>query len=229
MKLIYSLVMFVFIFCSCTKNKIHSPKGAIDIFTTLYLNASQGLKDVKYIHTSKINYLNNEIVEIIPNVYVPEITQNIFFIKDSSFYTIKSEKENFLLSNIIYGEEKSVFIKESGAVFYKGEVPFYRKRKDLKDTIMFDKTYKRFEIQNKYGISRYYIFMTDTILPYSFNKIIDKDYSGRLERIDSYDKKQDIFITVQMLHREKWDKEAQDIFDFNLFVKNRNKNNGTLK
>ncbi|WP_346986137.1 hypothetical protein [Chryseobacterium sp. POE27] len=37
--------------------------------------------------------------------------------------------------------------------------------------------------------TRFYIYPTDTILPYSIYKHAEKDYHGRLERIDSYNKK----------------------------------------
>ncbi|WP_228455557.1 hypothetical protein [Chryseobacterium potabilaquae] len=65
------------------------------------------------------------------------------------------------------------------------------------------------------------MYPTDTILPYSLYKHIDKDYSGRIERIDSYNKTQDIFVTLQIIPRAKWDREAKEIFDFNTFVKQR--------
>jgi hypothetical protein len=56
------------------------------------------------------------------------------------------------------------------------------------------------------------------------NVLIDefgKDYHGRIERIDSYDKKKDIFVTLQLIPRKNWDDNAEEIFEFNHFVKNR--------
>lgn len=66
-----------------------------------------------------------------------------------------------------------------------------------------------------------YIYQTDTILPYSFYKHTENDYEGRLERIDSYNKEDDIFVTLQLLPRKRWDDSAKELFEFNHFVKNR--------
>jgi hypothetical protein len=48
---------------------------------------------------------------------------------------------------------------------------------------------------------------------------LEKDYHGRIERIDSYDKKKDIFVTLQLIPRKNWDDTAKEIFEFNNFVK----------
>jgi hypothetical protein len=55
-------------------------------------------------------------------------------------------------------------------------------------------------------------------------KQADIDYKGRIERIDSYNKKQDIFVTLQLIPKKNWDKEAQDFFEFNQFANKKNKN-----
>ena len=85
--------------------------------------------------------------------------------------------------------------------------------------MLFNKKYKRFEVNSAKNFSRYYIFPTDTILPYSIYRHAEIDYGGRLERIDSYNKDKDIFVTLQLLPRKNWDEEASEIFEFNEFVK----------
>lgn len=80
------------------------------------------------------------------------------------------------------------------------------------------KAFKRFQIASKENFSIFYINKTDTILPYSLNPIADRDYGGRLERIDSYDKKKDLFTTVILLPRKNLDKEAEEIFEYNHVV-----------
>lgn len=93
----------------------------------------------------------------------------------------------------------------------------------MKDTILFGKTYKRFEINSPQSYSRYYVYQTDTILPYSLYKHAEIDYKGRIERIDTYNKKQDIFVTLQLLPKKKWDEEAKDVFKFNEFINKKSK------
>jgi len=119
---------------------------------------------------------------------------------------------------------KSVYKKRSGAIFTKDWIPNYQHRRKLSDTILFNKKYLRFEVNSPFSYTRYYVNKTDTILPYSLYKQADIDYKGRIERIDSYNKKQDIFVTLQLIPKKNWDKEAQDFFEFNQFANKKNKN-----
>ena len=49
--------------------------------------------------------------------------------------------------------------------------------------------------------------------PIHYTNKLDKDYKGRIERIDSYNKKKKgHFVTLQLLPRAKWDKDAKEIF-----------------
>ena len=43
-------------------------------------------------------------------------------------------------------------------------------------------------------------------------------YGGRIERIDLYNKQNDVFISLQLLPRKEWDSEAKNIFEFNDFI-----------
>ena len=89
--------------------------------------------------------------------------------------------------------------------------------------MLFKKNYKRFEINSPWNYTRYYIYPTDTILPYSLYKEADEDYHGRIERIDSYDKQKDIFVSMQLIPRKNWDSEAEELFRFNHFIESRKK------
>ena len=111
-----------------------------------------------------------------------------------------------------------VWKKKEGAVFSKEWIPNYRNRKKLSDTVLFGKQYKRFEINSPWNYTRFYIYPTDTILPYSLYRHAEQDYHGRLERIDSYNKKNDIFVTLQLIPRKSWDEAARELFEFNRFV-----------
>lgn len=219
MKKIIFLFISSFFFLSCDKS-IKSEQGGIDIISNVYFNASKGLDDHKQFHISKLNYINDEIIELVPNIEDPEEVQNVIYLKDTTFYKSHTLDES---KSMIFKEEeatetaKSVYKKKTGAIWVKVPIFDFEKRKDISDTILYNnkKKYKRFEIRTADNYSVYYVFQTDTILPYSLNPIADKEYKGRLERIDSYDKEKDLFSTIWLVPRKKLDQEALNIFKFN--------------
>lgn len=217
-KIILLLFVMPLFLISCDKT-IKSEKGAIDIISNVYFNASKGLTDHKQFYISKINYVNDDIIELVPNIQAPEFIDSVYYIKDTLFYQPKAFEE---AKSIIFKEEqvrgspKSIYKKRFGAVWVNIPIFDYEKRKDIADTVLYNnKSYKRFEINTPDNYSVYYVHPTDTIIPYSLNPIADKAYKGRLERIDSYDKKKDLFSTIWLIHRQQMDKEAVDIFQFN--------------
>ncbi|BFO65416.1 hypothetical protein KCF3NO3_13990 [Chryseobacterium sp. KCF3-3] len=211
------------LFVSCNKDsKIRSEKGGIDVITNIYYNASKGLDDHQQIIISKINYWDSDIIELVPNIHLPEITDRVYYIRDSVYFDVGNKMEGKVL---VFKEKqlsdirKNLFNKKSGAVWINIPIYGYENKKNLTDTILYNrKAFKRFQIASKENFSIFYINKTDTILPYSLNPIADRDYGGRLERIDSYDKKRDLFTTVILLPRKNLDKEAEEIFEYNYVV-----------
>ncbi|MBE4948269.1 hypothetical protein [Chryseobacterium culicis] len=223
MKLKFTLLSFAMTFglSSCHK-EIKSEKGGIDLVSNVYFNASKGLEQMQSFHISKISYCGDKLIEIIPDRSFPEITKQVYYMTDSLCYPLSSQRKTFLFSDIVLKQKPLlVWAKREGAVFSKELIPNYRNRKNLSDTVLFGKQYKRFEINSPWNYNRFYIFPTDTILPYSLYKHAETDYQGRLERIDSYNKKDDIFVTLQLIPRKNWDQLAKELFEFNHFVKSR--------
>ena len=219
MKIIILLSVLLSI-VSC-KEKVISKKGGIDIISNVYIGASKNLENRKSFLISRMNYSGDSIVEIVPEPELPEMSRHLFFIKDSVFYPLEPA-ENLLLSEISKKMKPLlVFDKSAGAIFSNDPIPNYRNRRNLSDTILFNKKFRRFEINSPWNYTRFYVYPTDTILPYSLYKHAEKDYHGRLERIDSYNKETDIFVTLQLIPRKNWDDSAKELFDFNHFVKNR--------
>jgi hypothetical protein len=196
---------------SC-KKEIRPDKGGIDLISNVYLDASKGLDKVQNFHISRMNYSDSYLLELIPDLNFPEVTDKIYYIKDSIYFKVGMENSG---SEILSDLSK----KKEGALFSDEWIPNYLHRKNISDTVLFNKNYKRFEINSAKSFSRFYIYPTDTILPYSIYKHAEIDYGGRLERIDSYNKDKDIFVTLQLLPRKNWDDEAKEIFEFNEFVK----------
>ncbi|KFC20722.1 hypothetical protein [Chryseobacterium sp. FH1] len=222
--LILPILFFLFISNSCHK-KIKSDKGGIDVVSNVYFDASKNLDKIQSFHLSSLNYSGDSIIERIPDVDVPEITQQIHYIKDSLCYTIENENPGRIILSDITKKQVPILVenKIGGTLFSKEKIPNYRNRKNLRDTVLFKKKYKRFEINSPWIYTRFYIYQTDTILPYSMYKHAENDYHGRLERIDSYNKKTDIFVTLQLIPRKSWDNQAKEIFEFNHFIENRKK------
>jgi len=205
---------------SC-KKEIRPDKGGIDLISNVYLNASKGLDKVQNFHISRMNYSDSYLLELIPDLNFPEVTDKIYYIKDSIYFKVGMENSGSEILSDLSKHQKSVLVskKKEGALFSDEWIPNYLHRKNISDTVLFNKNYKRFEINSAKSFSRFYIYPTDTILPYSIYKHAEIDYGGRLERIDSYNKDKDIFVTLQLLPRKNWDEEASEIFEFNEFVK----------
>lgn len=220
-KSIFLFSILTFFLYSCRK-EIKAEKGGIDLISNVYFDASKGLDKMQSFHISKMNYSGEHLIETVPDPAFPEISKHLFYIKDSLYYPLDSEKRTAIFSEITQKQKPLlVWNKKDGAVFSKEWIPNYRNRKKLSDTVLFGKQYKRFEINSPWNYTRFYIYPTDTILPYSMYKHAEKDYHGRIERIDSYNKKTDIFVTLQLITRKKWDDTARELFEFNHFVKSR--------
>ncbi len=217
------LTLFIFlpiilIVSSCHK-EIKSERGGIDIISNVYFNASKGLDQMQSFHISKMSYSEDHLIEIIPDRSFPEIHKQLYFINDSLYYPLDADSKSTVFSKIMLRRKPQlIWAKKEGAVFSKEWIPNYRNRRKLSDTVLFGKQYKRFEINSPWNYTRFYIYPTDTILPYSLYRHAERDYHGRLERIDSYNKKTDIFVTLQLIPRKNWDDAAKELFEFNHFV-----------
>lgn len=215
---IFALVFLSATLVSCRK-EINSEQGGIDIISNVYFNASKGLDKMQTFHLSKLNYYGNNMIEIIPDQMISDIPSGAYYISDTLCY--KLDKNNIgrtTLADLHTSRPMLLSKKTEGTLFLNEEIPNYKNRKNLSDTILFKKKYKRFEVNSPWSYSRFYIAKTDTILPYSMYKHAEKDYKGRLERIDSYNKKEDVFVTMQLIPRKNWDSEAKDFFAFNKYL-----------
>ncbi|MEN2436273.1 hypothetical protein AAH994_12735 [Weeksellaceae bacterium A-14] len=221
LKTLFLLCLVAILPYSCRK-EIKSEKGGIDLISNVYFDASKGLEQMQSFHLSKLNYSGNQIIEFVPDHSFPEINTQTYLIQDSLYYPIENDNGSIILSEVAKIQNPQlVWNKKEGAIFSKEQILNYRNRRKLSDTVLFNKKYKRFEINSPWNYTRFYIYPTDTILPYSIYRDAEKDYGGRLERIDSYNKKTDIFVSLQLLPRKNWDDAAKEIFDFNHFVNSR--------
>lgn len=222
----YFLLPIILFLTSCSNKEVKSEKGGIDILSNIYFNASKGLDEVKTLHISSINYDKDRIIEIVPDIDYPELTSQFFLIKDSLCFPLgeyEEAKKVSISEKLKKGKPFNVYEKEIGALFSKDRILNFHLRSVLKDTVMFNKKYKRFEIKTQQSYTRYYVLKSDTILPYALYKKNEKEMGGRIERIDSYDRKNDIFVSMQLIPRKEWDTEAKEIFEYDQFVNTKKK------
>lgn len=219
----FTLFLIALLAINSCRKEIKSERGRIDLISNVYFDASKNLNNLQSIHLSNMNYLGDTIIERVPDFSFPELTQQRYLIKDTLCYSLGNENSNSIILSDILKNQRSNLVenKKQGALFSKEWIPNYINRKNLSDTILFNKKYKRFEINSPWIYTRFYIYPTDTILPYSLYKHVEQDYKGRLERIDFYNKEKDIFVSLQVLSRKSWDEGAKELFEFNAFVKQR--------
>jgi hypothetical protein len=158
LKLLLPLYLLLIILNSCQK-EIVSEQGGIDLISNVYFDASKGLDQMESFHLSKINYSQNQMIELVPDTMFPEINKKLFYIEDSLYCQINEAQNNFIFSDISKKENPLlVWDKKEGAVFSKDWILNYRNRRNLSDTVLFKKKYKRFEI-NSPGIILVFIFI----------------------------------------------------------------------
>lgn len=217
MKKVILYVILSLTMLSCNK-KIKSKEGSIDLFTNVYYGASKGLDNYRQFYISKMDYKNDTILEFTPSIEIPTLMERMVFIKNNQFYSPVDylEGKSMPFMKITAGKPESIFKKNFGSKWVNFPIFDYDKRIKMNDTLLYgNKEFSRFKTIQGKVLTIFYIKKTDTILPYSLNQIADKDYSGRLERIDSYDKEKDIFTTLVMVPRKKMSNDGKEVFSFN--------------
>lgn len=219
MKKLFFILPLLLVSC---KKEIYKKEGQINIISNVYFNASKGLSDYKSFVVSRISYRNDTLVEFVPSL-INDMDYQTNVILDSIYYTLPAGSENKVpIDELIKNSKgRSVYKKNSGALFTKERIVNYDWKKDIKDTTLFNVKYKRFDVDSPISFSRYYVKKSDTLLPYSLyeNERKAKRIDGQIWRIDSYNKKKDIFITLQLIPTDKIDFQAKSIFDYNKFFK----------
>lgn len=156
------LLQYILLFAinSCQK-EIKSEKGGIDLFSNVYFDASKGLKNIQSFHLSSLNYSGDSIIERIPNIDAPGISRKIYFITDSLCFNIENHNSRQVILSEIIEQQTPILVEEKkeGTLFSQEKIPNYKNRKNLSDTVLFKKKYKRFEINSPWMYTRFYILL----------------------------------------------------------------------
>ena len=174
----------IWIYRQYTLKQAQKNVGTIEINALVYEDADSGISNIYPLNISKMYYMGNLLLE--------EITENDT-IKYCLFNRTSSTDYTPNLENISSLKNKSIKNKKFGALPLSENIPNYKDRIIMNDTVLNDVLYKRFAVKNPSEYSVFYI-QENLNIPYSFNKIAEADYKGTITRIDSYKLKEDIFI-----------------------------------
>ena len=93
--IIFPSLFLLVVLISCHK-EIKAEKGGIDLISNVYFDASKGLNKMQNFHISRLNYQNDSIIELVPDLEFPEMTTATYFIKDSVFYDLNNNTSSVL-------------------------------------------------------------------------------------------------------------------------------------
>lgn len=167
--------------------------GHIQIEAAVYHDPEGDLYNADLLQISYLYFIGQHFLEEVPyhndSLNIPQYA----YIKDGKFSGGQSLQEVLNTADLKPLEEKAF-----GAMFSPPPVPDYEKRESMSDTAFNGYNYKRLKIVNDSSYSVFYIHQTDTLMPFSLAPQVDKDYKGVLNRIDTYDKTNNRFVSLRM-------------------------------
>ncbi len=172
--------------------------GTIELELVVYNAPKENLYDSYRITVSTLFFCDGKFIEMIPYENVSDSAPRFTLIKEDRFVPVVD-----LQTLTTTGKSKPLSSKKYGAAFIDCPVPFYEKRKNMRDTVFNSIAYHRIKIISDCDYSVFYVHRTDSVLPYSLCPQIDRDYHGRLERIDSYDFVSGKFFSLRMLYKNQ--------------------------
>ena len=121
------VTLFLFLTAYSCKKEIRPEKGGIDLISNVYLDASKGLDKVQNFHISRMNYSDSFLLELVPDLNFPEVTDKIYYIKDSIYFNVGIENSGSKILSDLSKHQKGVLIskKKEGALFSDEWIPNY--------------------------------------------------------------------------------------------------------
>ncbi|HLT34402.1 MAG TPA: hypothetical protein VKZ98_11465 [Aquaticitalea sp.] len=191
MKHIFLLLLAFPLFFAC-KDSVKKA-GHIQIEAAIYHDPTGDLYNSDLVPISDLYFMGNRFVEEVP-YQNDSLGVKRFALIENGKATFSNSLDQLLTSN----EIKEISEKKYGALFTPPPVPDYDEREVIADTAFGGYNYKRIRIVTDSAYSVFYIHKTDTLIPFSLAPQIDKDYKGILNRIDTYDKVNDRFVSLRM-------------------------------
>lgn len=210
--LLTTLLLVSVLLISCQR-KIKPKEGQMEILCSIYLNASQGLEESHTFSLSKLYFNQYGMLEQSFSPFEEGGEPRLGEVRKGFYAPLYSGYRG----DSLYVERRDrpfrLGDKEFGAPFPRSLPPNFIKYQKVSDTLLFRKKYQRIEIHSPKSYSRYYLYKSDTILPYSLNPAIEKKLGARVERIESYDPKTDRLVTMQLFRRSNIEKELPELME----------------
>jgi hypothetical protein len=162
--------------------------GTIDIDVMIYEGADAGITDIQALKISKMYYMQDLILEEIQES--DTLKYSLFNKKEYTPFTVDLDSLKILPS-------LEISSKNIGAVGLGDTIPNYKNRIALNDTILDEIEYKRFAVRNPNEYTVFYV-QNNLNIPYSFNRLAEKDYKGTISRIDTYKIEEDVFLSITL-------------------------------
>ena len=207
-KLTFFILSCILISCAKEESTIRISKGKASIRVNTYFDAYKK-KDFEnqFSFTSVINFKDGIAIEEIQDL------NELFYIKKDSFAELKNK--NFV-------ENKSQFMALDEKPIGLGFKEIIFDEKDLvqsKDTIIENEKHIIKSYKNDDEIRRVLMKKTDTLYEFSFGKSLENSFNGRIQNIQIYNRKEDIFMTIYISYSKDMEKEKEDIINFNQYLK----------
>lgn len=186
------VVFLLYIFYYILYNK--KTYGSFSIEAVIYEDADMGISDVIEVELSRVYYCNDLMIE---RNKLNDTTYQFCLIKDKVY-----SGYFFALDSLYFKNKIDIYTKKGGLVYFRDSLPNYKKRIAMSDTILNKIHLKRFAINTDIEYSVFYLNEKVNKLPYSFNKIVEKDYKATIQRIDTYDRQNDRFISLRLSYTD---------------------------
>lgn len=176
--------------------KIYNKKtyGSFSIEAVIYENADMGISEVIEVELSKVYYCNDLMIE---RNKLNDTTYQFCLIKDKAY-----SGYFYALDSLYFKKKIDIYTKRGGLVYFGDSLPNYSKRIAMSDTILDKIHFKRFAINTDIEYSVFYLNARINKLPYSFNRVAEKDYKATIQRIDTYDRQNDRFISLRLSYTD---------------------------
>lgn len=189
------LIMTIILTVGCNQRK-KVKSGRIDIEMYIYPDASLGGEEAIHFPISRLYFSGDNFIEVLPK-YTDSISQLPFvFIQNGEKYT--RFKDFNTISDIDVAKFKDVAKKTIGVKFKNDSITDFSKREALTDTVFNGFNYKRYKIVSPDAYTVFYVHQTDSLLPFSLSNQFDKEARGILNRVDTYEMKEDRFTSLRL-------------------------------
>lgn len=189
------LLGLFFVLLACQQRKVLK-SGQIQLDLVVYDDPGGNLYDSFKLPISTLYFEGDVFLEQVPKLKTDLELPAYALIQEQSYIPVQRLSD-------LHDEVKLYPLgqKNFGAAFVFPEVPNYTDHRQLNDTIFDGQYLQRFEIVTVEEYSIFYLHPTDTVLPYSLCRQFEKDYSGIITRIDTYQRQQDRFLSLRLKYK----------------------------